>query len=54
MLEILANSIIELNGCQAALFEWVESYDTKDFERLRKCIAPTLRVRLDRLCTIIY
>ncbi|KAI0150994.1 Scytalone dehydratase [Pestalotiopsis sp. NC0098] len=37
-------SFEELTGCQAALFEWVESYDTKDFERLRKCIAPTLRI----------
>ncbi|KAL4780396.1 Scytalone dehydratase [Aspergillus varians] len=34
----------DVMGCQAALFEFVESYDTKDWERLRKCIAPTLRV----------
>lgn len=31
-------------GCQAAQYEWAESYDTKDWERLSKCIAPTLRV----------
>ncbi|KAK0735114.1 putative scytalone dehydratase [Lasiosphaeria miniovina] len=29
-------------GCQAAIFEWAESYDTKDWDRLAKCIAPTL------------
>ncbi|GAQ08567.1 scytalone dehydratase [Aspergillus lentulus] len=31
-------------GCQIALFEWAESYDTKDWGRLAKCIAPTLRI----------
>ncbi|ORY69632.1 putative scytalone dehydratase [Pseudomassariella vexata] len=31
-------------GCQAALYEWAESYDTKDWERLSKCIAPILRI----------
>ncbi|KAG6007655.1 hypothetical protein E4U21_005736 [Claviceps maximensis] len=31
-------------ACQAALFEWAESYDTKDWDRLSKCIAPTLHV----------
>ncbi|KAK9418014.1 putative Scytalone dehydratase [Seiridium unicorne] len=31
-------------GCQNALFEWAESYDSKDWERLSRCIAPTLRV----------
>ncbi|KAI1267874.1 Scytalone dehydratase [Xylariaceae sp. FL1019] len=33
-----------VSGCEAALFEWAESYDTKDWGRLRKCLAPTLRV----------
>lgn len=28
----------------AAVFEWAESYDSKDWKRLEKCIAPTLRV----------
>lgn len=28
----------------AAVFEWAESYDSKDWDRLAKCIAPTLRV----------
>jgi hypothetical protein len=27
------------------LFEWADSYDAKDWERLSKCIAPTLKVR---------
>ncbi|KAI2465938.1 scytalone dehydratase [Annulohypoxylon bovei var. microspora] len=31
-------------GLQACLVEWADSYDTKDWDRLRKCIAPTLRV----------
>ncbi|KAG5970579.1 hypothetical protein E4U55_001579 [Claviceps digitariae] len=34
----------DLSACQAALFEWAESYDTKDWARLSKCIAPTLHV----------
>ncbi|KAI1328249.1 putative scytalone dehydratase [Xylariaceae sp. FL0255] len=31
-------------GCQAAVYEWAESYDSKDWQRLANCIAPTLRV----------
>ncbi|ROW12479.1 hypothetical protein VMCG_00844 [Cytospora schulzeri] len=31
-------------GLNAALFEWADSYDSKDWERLSKCIAPTLRI----------
>ncbi|KAG6157955.1 hypothetical protein E4U25_004506 [Claviceps purpurea] len=31
-------------ACQAALFEWAESYDLKDWNRLSKCIAPTLQI----------
>jgi len=27
-----------------AAFEWAESYDTKDWERLRKCLAPSIRL----------
>lgn len=34
----------EYLGCSEAAFEWADSYDSKDWERLRKCIAPTLRV----------
>ncbi|EKD13942.1 uncharacterized protein L3040_005447 [Drepanopeziza brunnea f. sp. 'multigermtubi'] len=34
----------EVMGCMSACFEWADSYDSKDWERLRKCIAPTLRV----------
>ncbi|KAE9362668.1 hypothetical protein N431DRAFT_433665 [Stipitochalara longipes BDJ] len=31
-------------GCMSACFEWADSYDSKDWNRLSKCIAPTLRV----------
>ncbi|KAI3401773.1 hypothetical protein diail_8151 [Diaporthe ilicicola] len=31
-------------GLNAALFEWADSYDAKDWKRLSKCIAPTLRI----------
>ncbi|KAG5933084.1 hypothetical protein E4U53_001091 [Claviceps sorghi] len=34
----------DLLACQAVLFEWAESYDTKDWHRLARCIAPTLHV----------
>ncbi|PKS11817.1 hypothetical protein jhhlp_001110 [Lomentospora prolificans] len=31
-------------GLNAALYEWADSYDSKDWTRLSKCIAPTLRI----------
>lgn len=31
-------------GLQQCLVEWADSYDSKNWDRLRKCIAPTLRV----------
>lgn len=31
-------------GLNAALYEWTESYDSKDWDRLRACIAPTMRI----------
>jgi len=34
----------EMQGCMAAVFEWADAYDTKDWKRLSKCIAPTLRI----------
>ncbi|KAL4987327.1 Scytalone dehydratase [Aspergillus falconensis] len=34
----------DILGCQAALYEWAESYDTKDWDRLSKCIAPVLHI----------
>ncbi|KAL2271950.1 hypothetical protein VTJ83DRAFT_1321 [Remersonia thermophila] len=34
----------EYLGCTEAAFEWADSYDSKDWDRLQKCIAPTLRV----------
>ncbi|KAM5440303.1 Dehydratase AgnL8 [Microsporum canis] len=37
-------SFEEVTGCQRALFEWADSYDTKDWERLKKVAAPTLRI----------
>jgi hypothetical protein len=41
---------LDIAGCQVALFEWAESYDTKDWDRLAKCIAPTLRVSF-KICS---
>jgi scytalone dehydratase len=35
----------EYLGVTEAAFEWADSYDSKDWDRLKKCIAPTLRVR---------
>ena len=37
-------SRLDYQGIQHALFEWADSYDSKDWDRLAKCIAPTLRV----------
>ncbi|KUL89598.1 hypothetical protein ZTR_04353 [Talaromyces verruculosus] len=34
----------DIFGCQAALYEWAESYDSKDWGRLANCVAPVLRV----------
>ncbi|TQN67802.1 Scytalone dehydratase [Colletotrichum shisoi] len=31
-------------GISTAVFEWADSYDSKDWDRLRKCIAPELRI----------
>ncbi|KAH6651927.1 Scytalone dehydratase [Truncatella angustata] len=31
-------------GLQKCLVEWADSYDSKNWDRLRKCIAPTLRI----------
>jgi len=31
-------------GLNHALFEWADSYDSKNWDRLRKVIAPTLRI----------
>jgi hypothetical protein len=35
---------LDVLGCQAAAFEWAESFDSKDWDRLFKCLAPTLHV----------
>ncbi|ETI19894.1 hypothetical protein G647_08909 [Cladophialophora carrionii CBS 160.54] len=34
----------EVIACQAAIFEWAESFDTKDWTRLAEIVAPTLYV----------
>ncbi|KAF2017709.1 Scytalone dehydratase [Aaosphaeria arxii CBS 175.79] len=34
----------DVMGCQSACYEWADSYDSKDWDRLRKCIAPTLKI----------
>ncbi|RYP81225.1 hypothetical protein DL770_005953 [Monosporascus sp. CRB-9-2] len=34
----------DFQAIQKALFEWADSYDSKNWDRLRECIAPTLRV----------
>ncbi|KAI1812055.1 Scytalone dehydratase [Poronia punctata] len=31
-------------GLTTCVVEWADSYDSKDWDRLRKCIAPTLRI----------
>ncbi|OAA63527.1 Scytalone dehydratase [Niveomyces insectorum RCEF 264] len=31
-------------GLCAAAYEWADSYDSKDWNRLSRCIAPTLRI----------
>ncbi|KIH87751.1 scytalone dehydratase [Sporothrix brasiliensis 5110] len=31
-------------GLLSAAYEWADSYDSKDWDRLRRCIAPTLRI----------
>jgi hypothetical protein len=38
-------------GLNACLVEWADSYDSKDWDRLRRCIAPTLRVSRATLIT---
>jgi len=34
----------DIFGCERVLFEWAESFDTKDWARLADCVAPTLYV----------
>ncbi|KAK3681345.1 Scytalone dehydratase [Podospora appendiculata] len=36
--------VADIISCQGAIFEWAESFDTKDWDRLAKCIAPTLYI----------
>lgn len=37
---------LDILGCQTALYEWVESYDSKDWDRLSRCVSTQLRVGL--------
>ncbi|KPI44823.1 Scytalone dehydratase [Cyphellophora attinorum] len=37
-------SFEDYQGVLTAYFEWADSYDSKDWERLRKIVAPTLRI----------
>jgi hypothetical protein len=37
-------TVTDFLGLNTCLYEWADSYDSKDWDRLRKCIAPTLRV----------
>lgn len=39
-----ADKWLDITACETVLFEWAESYDGKDWERLERCIAPSLRV----------
>ena len=39
-----ASESADILECQAAIFEWAESFDTKDWERLSRCVSPTLYV----------
>jgi len=34
----------DYQGCLRAYWEWAESYDSKDWPRLRKIVAPTVRI----------
>ena len=35
-------------------FEWAESYDTKDWERLRRCLAPSIRLDFRSLRGVLH
>merc|ERR1739840_44055 len=37
-------SFEDYQGVLTAYFEWADSYDSKDWKRLEKIIAPTLRI----------
>ncbi|EFX02941.1 scytalone dehydratase [Grosmannia clavigera kw1407] len=41
---MITDRVTDVISCQAALFEWAESFDTKDWGRLSEAIAPTLHV----------
>lgn len=41
---LCTNSTSDVTSCQRALFEWADSFDTKDWGRLRECLGPAIRV----------
>ena len=45
LISVVLTAPLDMIGCMSACFEWADSYDSKDWERLKNCIAPTLRVR---------
>jgi hypothetical protein len=42
--DLFINAELDFLGLNNCLYEWADSYDSKDWARLEKCIAPTLRV----------
>lgn len=43
--ETLTPDHLDVVACQAAAFEWAESFDNKDWDRLAEVAAPNLYVR---------
>jgi scytalone dehydratase len=41
---MLIRTNIDYLEIRNAAFEWAESYDTKDWDRLRRCLAPSIRL----------
>jgi len=41
---LVTDNLTDILGCQAACYDWADSYDSKDWKKLEGCIAPTLRV----------
>ncbi|KKA27048.1 hypothetical protein TD95_002473 [Thielaviopsis punctulata] len=41
---ITFEEVLDYCELNAVLYEWADSYDSKDWDRLRKVIAPTLRI----------
>ena len=51
---MLVNTDLDyLDICNVA-YEWAESYDTKDWERLRRCLAPSIRLDFRSLRGVLH